>query len=262
MADKMVFKTRKPKRQGESPIIRLTTDVSRRLYEIEEHEYKVYCERAISWNLSEYKTQKIVDKIYDFFSKSLSLDASHVSVAVAGASNYNAKKLDKSDKILENSAQFVDWFTELEKQATRKKHSRTVLLMKEIIWGVSEGYNVNDKWRELAGRNIYDFKTVYEELNQKIPFKKNSVAYKIYHGLIKIEEIIQSPIYSDADFCAYQESEKIVVEFRLKPQRQLIVALKSRKFYWDSSNEVWKAQFTEELKNWVKAIREKYNDYI
>lgn len=36
MAEKMVFKTRKPKRQGESPIIRLTTEVSRRLYEIEE----------------------------------------------------------------------------------------------------------------------------------------------------------------------------------------------------------------------------------
>ena len=37
--------------------------------DIEEHEYKVYCERVISWRLSERKTQKIIDRVYDFFSK-------------------------------------------------------------------------------------------------------------------------------------------------------------------------------------------------
>ena len=32
--------------------------------EQEEHDYQLYCKKAISWNLSERKTQKIINKIY------------------------------------------------------------------------------------------------------------------------------------------------------------------------------------------------------
>lgn len=100
--------------------------------DITEHDYEIYCQRVIGWNLSEKKTQKIVDKIYRYFSRSLALEAEHVSVAVAGASNYNAKKLDKSDKILSNSAEFCEWFKEIESEATQKPFDKIEWLKRKL----------------------------------------------------------------------------------------------------------------------------------
>lgn len=231
--------------------------------DITAHEYKVYCDRVVSWGLSERKTQKIIDKVYDYFVRRLALDSQHVSVAVAGASNYNAKRLDKSDKILECSVEFTDWFSEIEQQATRKPYSRIGWIVKSIVWGVSSGYSVNKEWKELAGRSMEDFEILYDELSKKFgEFKKTSVPYKIHNNLIDVEQIVQVPIYSDDDFTAYEEQGKICISFRLKPQRQLVVALKSRRFVWVSAHEEWKATSTEELKEWVKTIAERYERYI
>jgi hypothetical protein len=158
---------------------------------------------------------------------------------------------------------FGNWFGEIEEQATKKRYSKIGWLTKSIIWGVSSDYPVNKEWKELAGRSRRDFEILYEELTKKFgEFKKTSVPYKIYHNLIDVEQIVQIPIYSDDDFCAYEEQEKICISFRMKPQRQLIVALKSRKFVWVSAHELWKATATDELKIWVKTIAERYEQYI
>lgn len=230
--------------------------------DIEAHEYQVYCDRVLSWELSERKTQKIIDKIYDYFFRSLSLNAQHVSVAVAGGSNYNAKKLDKSDKILSNSADFCDWFNSLAEQAERKSFDKVGWLTKEIIWGVSGEYSVVKQWKELAGRSRRDFEILYEELDKKYNFKKTSIPYKIYHNLLKIEAIAPIPIYSDNDFCVYEEQGYICIKFRMKPARQLTVALKSRRFSWISSENMWRAKANDELREWAKTISECYSDYI
>lgn len=230
--------------------------------DITEHDYEIYCQRVIGWNLSEKKTQKIVDKIYRYFSRSLALEAEHISIAVAGASNYNAKKLDKSDKILSNSAEFCEWFKEVEKEATRKPFYRIEWLKKEIIWSIQGTYSTTKQWRELAARSRGDFNKLYDALNKVKPFKKTSIPYKIYNDLIKIEPISQKPIYADDDFCAYEEQDKICIKFRMKPQRQLIVALKSRKFVWISSEEVWRTNSSDELVQFAKSIATVYEEYI
>ena len=230
--------------------------------DIEAHEYEIYCNRVVSWGLSEKKTQKILDKVYDYFAKLLSLASQHVSVAVAGASNYNAKRLDKSDKIMAHSADFCDWFNDIEEQATKKRYSRIEWLVKNIIWGVKDDYPVNKEWKELAGRSRKDFEILYEELSKKFEFKKTSTPFKIYNNLIDVEQINQVPIYADDDFCAYEEQGKICITFRLKPQRQMIVALKARHFVWVAAHEVWKATATEDLIEWVKTIAERYEQYI
>lgn len=230
--------------------------------EITENDYKVYCERVVKWNLSDKKTQKIIDKIYAYFSKSLALEAEHVSVAVAGASNYNAKKLDKSEKILSNSADFCEWFKEIEKDATRKSFDKVEWLKKEIIWSVEGKYSATKQWKELAGRSRDDFNSLYETLNKVKSFSKTSIPYKIYNELIKIEPIYQKPIYADDDFCTYEDQDKICIKFRMKPQRQLIVALKSRKFVWIASEEVWRTNSNEKLIEWTKSIATDYEKYI
>lgn len=231
--------------------------------DITAHEYEVYCNRVVSWKLSEKKTQKIIDKVHEYFVRRLSLDSQHVSVAVAGASNYNARRLDKSDQIISVASDFVDWFKEIEEQATKKPYSRIEWLVKSIIWGVSGDYPVNKEWKELAGRSRKDFEILYDELVKKYgEFKKTSIPYKIHHNLIDVEQITQAPIYADDDFCAYEEQGKICISFRLKPQRQMIVALKSRHFVWVAAHDVWKATASEDLTAWVKTIAERYEQYI
>lgn len=231
--------------------------------DIDAHEYEVYCDRVLSWGLSERKTQQIIDKVYQYFSRSLSLDAQHVSVAVAGGSNYNAKRLDKSDQIIKTASEFCEWFAEIEKQATKKTYSRVGWLVKSIVWGVNGDYAVNKEWKELAGRSRKDFEILYDELiKMHGEFKKTSIPYKIYHNLIEVEQITKTVLYEDADFCAYEEQGKIRVAFRMKPQRQLMVALKSRHFVWVGAYDVWQAQATDELREWVKTVAERYEQYI
>lgn len=226
------------------------------------HEYEVYCNRVISWGLSERETQKIINKVYEYFSKSLFLDSQHVSVAVAGASNYNAKRLDKSDRILDNSAEFCKWFNELEEQANMKPYNRIQDLARDVVWGVNGDYSTARQWKELAARDRKYFESLYEKLSESHEFKKSSTPYKIYHNILAIEPIIQEQIYKDNDLTIYKEQGKICIRFRLKPQRQLIVALKSRNFYWIAVERVWKANATDELIDWAKTIAERYDAYI
>lgn len=231
--------------------------------DIAAHEYETYCNRVLSWGLSERKTQRIIDKVYQYFARSLSLDSQHVSVAVAGGSNYNAKRLDKSDQILRTSSEFCEWFSEIEEQAAKKPYSRVEWLVKSITWGVCGGYAVNKEWKELAGRSRKDFVLLYDKLAANCgEFKKTSIPYKIYHGLLVVEDITESPIYEDGDFRAYEEQGKICIAFRMKPQRQLIVALKARRFAWVAAYGLWKADATEELTEWVKTIAERYEQWI
>lgn len=227
------------------------------------HDYEAYCNRVISWNLSEKKTQRLINDVHKQIARLLALDAQHVSVAVAGASNYNAKRLDKSDSILKTASGFCDWFNELEEQAAKKPYSLVEWLVKSITWGVCGGYAVNKEWKELAGRSRKDFDLLYDKLTKNgVEFKKTSIPYKIHHGLLEVEQITETPIYEDNDFRAYEEQGKICIAFRMKPQRQLIVALKARHFAWVAAHGLWKADATEELTEWVKTIAERYEQWI
>ena len=84
--------------------------------DISAHEYEVYCQKVMSWNIPDSRKQKIVDQIYTRWSEQLRHEAAHVSVAVAGPARYNAKKLDHSDTILRLSSEFVEWFNGLQEQ--------------------------------------------------------------------------------------------------------------------------------------------------
>ena len=225
------------------------------------YEYNIYCNEAISWKLSDAKTQKILDKIYKYYAKYISLCAQHVSVAVAGASGYNANKLDKSEQILKNSADFIEWYNDLRKQATTKPYDRTSWLIEDITMCVTGNISVTKQWRELAARSMSDFRILFEELNAKYPFSKSSLPYKIYHGALSVEPIKIKEICSNGDYKAWSEDDYTYITFRLKVARQMVVALKSRGFIWISSREAWRSS-KEGLTEWVISIPEKYRDYI
>ena len=229
-----------------------------------EAEYKGYAQKIIDLPVSDEKKQKLLDTLYEKWSKLLNYEAQHVSVMVAGGSNYNAKKLDKGDKILEISAEIRNWINEIIEQAdVSKKHlSRVSSLVRTITWGVTGGFSVTNDWRKLAEISKEDFKKTYETLNEKYPFKKNSVAYKLYHDLDNVQEKEKDAFYDCADYVAYTEGDRAYIKFTLRPKRQLIVALKSRGWWWNNHENAWSTYLDRLDKEWVCSISEKYKAYI
>ena len=232
--------------------------------DISEHEYKIYVQRIINLPVSDEKKQKLLDTLYDKWSKLLNYEAQHVSVAVAGASNYNSKKLDKGDKILKISAEINEWFKEIEKQieVSTKQKTKVGMLIKQIVWGVSGGYSVADDWRKLAELSKGDFKNLYEKLDEKHHFKKNTVAYKLYQNIDNIQEKKKELFCDNADYTAYTEGDRAYIKFMLKPKRQLIVALKSRGWWWNARENAWSTYLNKLDKEWVCSIGQQYSQYI
>lgn len=226
--------------------------------------YKAYVKRIEELPVSDEKKQKLLDTLYEKWSRLLNYEAQHVSVMVAGGSNYNAKRLDKGDKILQLTTEIGEWFEEIEKQADdSKKHlSRVHCLVRTITWGVSGGFSVANDWKKLAEISKEDFKKTYETLNEKYPFKKNSVAYKLYHDLDSVQEKKKEVFHDCADYTAYTEGDRAYIKFTLKPKRQLIVALKSRGWWWNTHENAWSTYLNKLDKEWVSSISEKYEKYV
>lgn len=108
--------------------------------DISAHEYEVYCQKVMSWNIPDSRKQKIVDQIYAKWSEQLRHEAAHVSVAVAGPARYNAKKLDHSDTILRLSSEFVEWFNGLQEQVWqgRIEDKNATDAMRENLKGICD----------------------------------------------------------------------------------------------------------------------------
>ena len=204
--------------------------------DISEHEYQVYVERVLSWPISEEKKQSILDKLHEKWSEMLKYEAQHVSVMVAGPAKYNSRKLDKSDKILELSAAFSEWFKDLEDQIKRgqQKNDKAEKLLK-LIEFCRKPDNPCDPTNHLAELAMYDnasFIRIYEELYPEYKWRKNSTIAKLYQ------------------------------KFLMRPKRQLIVALKSRGWWWNSYKNAWSTYPDKLDLEWVASISEKYAKYI
>ena len=232
--------------------------------------YKSYAENINSWPISEEKKQKLLDKLYEKYSRLIALEAQHVSVAVAGPARYNPRKLDKGDQILSLSAEISDWYAGLERElrrsATEEKADEVEHLVESIKFLDSRYPQTNPTVRlcELATVDKDRFIALYEELQPKYKWRKNTVVAKLYaaacDGTLKIAQ--KEEIYGNADFTAYKYGDRVFIKFMLKPQRQLIVALKSRGFWWNANEGAWSTYAEKADHDWIKTISERYGKYI
>lgn len=225
-------------------------------------EYLYHVDEINSWNISDTKKQQLLDKYFVLSSELLSLQAHHVSVMVAGASNYNSRKLDKGDRILEKSAFLHDWFSKMKASINEKKPNVVECLVREISWGFHGEYSVNEKWKKLASIDCETFCALYEKLNNEKPFRKNSIAYKLYADRQNIEDKSKNEIYSCLDFVAYTEGDRAYIDFKMKPKQQLIVALKSRKWWWNAHAKAWSTYLENVDISWIESITQRYEKYI
>lgn len=236
--------------------------------DISEHEYQAHVERVLSWPISEEKKQSILDKLHEKWSEMLKYEAQHVSVMVAGPAKYNSRKLDKSDKILELSVELLGWFKDLEEQVKRsqKKNDKAERLI-EMVEFCRRPDNPCNPTNSLAELAMYDneaFKKLYEEMYPEYKWRKNSTIAKLYQKSIdgEIKEIRKEVFFEDENLTAYKEGERVYIQFMMRPKRQLIVALKSRGYWWNSGKNAWSTYPNKLDAEWVKNISTRYADYL
>ena len=234
-------------------------------------EFCADCGKQVGLDVAEYsRKQKIVDQIYTRWSEQLRHEAAHVSVAVAGPARYNAKKLDHSDTILRLSSEFVEWFNGLQEQVWQgrieDKNAKEIARLVDDIKFCIERPTLNPTASlcELANKDPELFMEYYEKLHEKYRWRKNSVIAKLYaagkEG--KLANLNRQKFFEDENLVAYTMGDRAYIKFVMKPRQQLIVALKSRKWWWNSNEEAWSTYLNKLDKEWVQSISTRYADYV
>lgn len=236
--------------------------------DLSQSEYKSYANKVISWPISDEKKQSILDKLYEKWSEMLKYEAEHVSVMVAGPAKYNSRKLDKSNKILSLSHDFCEWFKDLEGQVVQgqKQNDKAEYLLRiiEFCRKPDNPCNPTDHLAELALYDNAAFVRLYEELYPEYKWRKNSTIAKLYQKSLagEIKEIRKEVFFEDDNMTAYKEADRVYIKFLMRPKRQLIVALKSRGWWWNSYKNAWSTYPDKLDLEWVASISEKYAKYI
>lgn len=231
-------------------------------------DYRKNAERICSWNISDAKKQKLLEKLHQKWTELLTHEAKHVSVMVAGPAKYNAKRLDHSDRIISLSKGLYDWLENLENQVKENqvKDSKAEELIRSVNFAKQPDNPLNptNSLSQLAFYDKETFMKLYEELYPEYKWRRNSTVAKLYaqakEGTLK--EIRKEVFFEDENLTAYTYGDRVYIKFMMKPQRQLIVALKSRKWWWNSYENAWSTYPDKLDKDWVASISERYAQYI
>lgn len=231
--------------------------------------YKSYVEEVLGWEISDSKKQKILDQLYIKFSKRLSLEAQHVSVMVAGPANYNPKKFDKGNQILKASHDFCEWFDDLKRQIEKsKKEDSKDEKVKYIVGRIKRLMQLeSDPTKDIMSLATIDnkkFIEIYEQLQPKYNWRKNSNIYKLYQASIngEVKEIEKEVIFEDENFRAYFEGDRAYIKFSMRCKQQLIYALKKKGWWWNTHKGAWSTYLDKVNKDWIASISQKYEDYL
>lgn len=229
--------------------------------------YQSYAETIVGWPISTGKKQRLLDKLYEKWSVILRHEAQHVSVAVAGPANYNSKRLDHGDTILRLHSELYEWFKKLEEQVRRADNGDDEIdtLLSDIYFrDERDELDPTNKLIELAFKGNARFIELYEELAPKYRWRKNSKIHKVYERSKagEIGEVKRELFFEDENFTAYRMSDRAYIKFLMRPARQLIVALKSRGYWWNNRENAWSTYLDRVDEDWVKTISERYGKYV
>ena len=78
----------------------------------------------------------------------------------------------------------------------------------------------------------------------------------------KLANLNRQKFFEDENLVAYTMGDRAYIKFVMKPRQQLIVALKSRKWWWNSYEEAWSTYLDKLDKEWVQNISTRYADYV
>ena len=160
------------------------------------------------------------------------------------------------------------WIEELEKQIKDSQEDSAEENVKYLLQGIERLYelklNPTNDIMKLAFINNEVFIKTYEKYNKIFKWRKNSNIYKLYEKSLKgeVQEVKKITFFEDENLIAFIEGDRAYIKFIMRPQRQLIVALKSRKWWWNSYKKAWSIYLEKLDKEWVSSISNRYANYI
>ncbi|WP_311080982.1 hypothetical protein [Paenibacillus polymyxa] len=238
-----------------------------------EASYLAYCQNILGWPIAEIKKEQLLKDAHKRYSEIIKYEAQHVSVMVAGPAKYNSRKLDKSDQILRLSSEFCEWFEAIKKQITNGTmdevaavESRKISRLLEMIEFCDSRAELNptSDLMKLATADNSKFIELFEKLQSKYKWRKNSNIYKLYlcSKSGEVQEIKKEVVFQDDNFTAYKEGDRYYIKFVLKPKHQLRVALRSRGWWWNARESAWSTYLNKFNAEWVGGISQQYEKYI
>ncbi|RUT39489.1 hypothetical protein EJP82_26015 [Paenibacillus anaericanus] len=238
-----------------------------------EASYLAYCQKILQWPIAETKKEKLLNEAHKRYSEIIKYEAQHVSVMVAGPANYNARRLDKSEQVLRLSAEFCKWFEIIKKQVNNGTmddvetiENRKVSRLLEMITFCDSkiGFDPTSDLMKLAFADNAKFIKLFEQLQSKYKWRKNSNIYKLYLRSTsgEVQEIKKEVVFQDDNFSTYKEGDRYYINFVMKPKRQLIVALRSRGWWWNARVGAWSTYLNKFNHEWVSGISQQYEKYI
>ena len=229
--------------------------------------YLAYGQEILGWDIADSKKEKLLAELHKRYSAILNYEAQHISVMVAGPARYNAKKLDKSDQVLRSHAEFLNWFDSIREQIQKStlKDDRREELLEDIAFRDSrENLDPMTKLAELATVDNAKFVELFEELQPKYRWRKNSNIYKLYTASKegKVKEIRKEVVFQDDNLTAYKLGDRYYIKFVLRAKRQIHVALKSRGWWWNTYEQAYSTYPDRFDLEWVQSISTRYTNYI
>lgn len=228
--------------------------------------YLAYGREVLGFPIADSRKEKLLAELHKRYSVVLNHEARHVSVMVAGPARYNSKQLDHSDDILRSTHEFCVWFDGVRKQveSAAKEERNEERILKDIEQRDQNGVNPMGKLAELAVVNSQKFVELFEAMQPKYRWRKNSNIYKLYlrSKAGEVEEIKKEIVFEDDNFTAYKEGDRYYIKFLLRCKRPLHVALKSRGWWWNSHKEAYSTYLDRYDHEWVQSISDRYADYL
>ena len=164
----------------------------------------------------------------------------------------------------------MEWFNGLQEQVWQgriedKDAKEIARLVDDIKFCIERPtLNPTASLCELANKDPELFMEYYEKLHEKYRWRKNSVIAKLYAAgkEDKLANLNRQKFFEDENLVAYTMGDRAYIKFVMKPRQQLIVALKSRKWWWNSYEEAWSTYLDKLDKEWVQNISTRYADYV
>lgn len=230
--------------------------------------YLGYAQEILEFPIADSLKNRLLKELHRRYSVVLNYEAKHVSVMVAGPSRYNARKLDHSDDVLRATHEFCVWFDGIREQVKSSQPdvmNKAEVLIEQIEYcDTQENLIPTNHLMELAFVDNAKFIEFFEAMLPKYRWRKNSNIYKLYLRAKagEVQEIRKEVVFEDDNFTAYKEGDRYYIKFVLRCKRQLHVALKGHRWWWNSYEQAYSTYLNRFDLDWVKSISERYAAYL
>lgn len=246
-------------------------------------DYQKYVKRIMAMDISDGKKQQLVNELHKRWSKLLSYEAAHVPWTVAGPARYNAKKLNKAEKIIQTGSEIAEWFDRMEKSVENSKRqyrdNSAVEAQRAEEWvrRVADGkvfygvvpQMVADALLKVAPHDPQRFAELYEEYDKQYHFRGNTNAAKLYKSVKAGTFQKAKPaekLHETDNLNAYRKridaGERVFLKFTTRPKPQLVYALKRRGWHWNAYEQAWSVPAEKYDAGFVAGIDEQYKKYL